>query len=386
MKNRKQLKDRLVERDGLRCSVSGEMVDSADELELTHVLPLVEGGGSGIENLILVKPQYHKLLDSEQNRSKQFFDGLSNKQRELDDREKASFEREQTYRAEIDRQKNELEELRLRLQKEQAEREATLESQMLNQRKRLADQEASIYEALQKGEMDLAARTKKLEEQSHLLQTTFIEKEKQLNLDSEELEKEKEKYKLETRKEIERRSHSYVSESLASLGESAVKYHEISRNWSALGAVSLVLGVLTGIYFGTKGLTPVEGQKEIGWSQVTFFAFKGVIVIGLFVALAKYCFTYSQSFMHESIKNGERKHAINFGKFYLETYGADAEWAQIKEAFEHWNINSSSAFSGNDADKFDPRIVEKTIQLAESFQKLSKGVKEEGGKEKKEAS
>jgi hypothetical protein len=370
VKDKKQLKERLVERDGLRCSVSGEEVDSIDELELTHILPLVEGGGSGIENLKLVKSQYHRLLDNEHNRSKQLFDGLSNKQRELDDREKASFEREQTYRSEIDRQKNELEGL----------------SQMLIQRKRLADQEASIQEMLQKSEMDLAARTKKLEEQSHLVQTTFLEREKQLNYASEELEKEKEKYKLETRKEIERRSHSYVSESLASLGESAVKYHKISRNWSALGAVSLVLGVLTGIYFGMKGLTPVEGQKEIGWSQVTFFAFKGVIVIGLFVALAKYCFTYSQSFMHESIKNGERKHAINFGKFYLETYGADAEWAQIKEAFEHWNINSSSAFSGNDADKFDPRIVEKTIQLAESFQKLSKGLKDEGGKEKKEAS
>lgn len=143
------------------------------------------------------------------------------------------------------------------------------------------------------------------------------------------------------------------------------------------------MGVLTGLYFGSKGLTPAEGHSEIAWSQVTFFAFKGIIVIGLFIALAKYSFMYSQSFMHESIKNSERRHAINFGKFYLETYGADAEWTQIKEAFEHWNINSHTAFSSGDPDKFDPRVMDKAIQLAESVQKLSKSSTEDSSKGQK---
>jgi hypothetical protein len=49
--------------------------------------------------------------------------------------------------------------------------------------------------------------------------------------------------------------------------------------------------------------------------------------------------------MREALKNADRRHAINFGKFYLESYGAAAEWSQVKEAFEHWNITGENAFS-----------------------------------------
>lgn len=61
----------------------------------------------------------------------------------------------------------------------------------------------------------------------------------------------------------------------------------------------------------------------------------------------------------------------NFGKFYLESYGANADWSQIKEAFEHWNNAPSSAFSNNDADKLDPKVMDRIAQLVESLGKIS---------------
>ncbi|MBD9356342.1 ATP synthase subunit B family protein [Methylomonas albis] len=207
---------------------------------------------------------------------------------------------------------------------------------------------------------------------AHLSKLTQ-EKERELASAFEELEREKERYREDSRKQIESRSTAYVVETLESLDKSAKKYHDIGRNWSIAGSLALVAGVATGLYFGVLGLTPLGGRPDILWSEVFFFSFKGVLVIGLFVALAKYCFTYGQSFTHEAIKNSERQHAIKFGKFYLETIGADATWVQFKEAFEHWNINSTSAFSGNDSDKFDPKIFEKVIQLAETVQKIGKG-------------
>lgn len=129
------------------------------------------------------------------------------------------------------------------------------------------------------------------------------EKEKQVTLAFEELEREKEKYREESRNKIESRASAYVNEALSSLDASAKRYHSTGRNWSVGGSIALVAGVATGLYFGILGLTPINGQTDISWAQVSFFAFKGVIVIGLFIALAKYCFAYGQSYTHEAIKN-----------------------------------------------------------------------------------
>jgi hypothetical protein len=81
--------------------------------------------------------------------------------------------------------------------------------------------------------------------------------------------------------------------------------------------------------------------------------------------------------MREALKNGDRRHAINFGKFYLESYGAAAEWSQIKEAFEHWNIAGNSSFGGEPSMPVDATALEKVVsvvmeKLAQSTQEKTK--------------
>jgi hypothetical protein len=362
MNNIREIKEKLIQRDGLRCSATGEIVNNPEELSVNYIIPRNKGGSDDLHNLTLVKRHINTLFaDEEKKRTHLLVEELRERQEELVARERANFEREQAYRLQIERQKQQLEEFRLNLQKEQSEREAVFEHEINEQRKRVMEQQ----------EM-LAVREHQAEAIKLRLTQELQEKERRIALAREELEREKEKYREESRSKIESRSSAYVNDALSSLDASAKKYHSTGRNWSIAGFVALVAGVATGVYFGAVGLTPLEGQTDVAWPQVSFFAFKGVIVIGLFIALAKYCFTYGQSFTHEAIKNSERKHAINFGKFYLETYGADAQWAQIKEAFEHWNINSTSAFSGTDSDKFDPKVFEKTIQLVETVQKIGK--------------
>lgn len=363
MKNVLDLKERLVRRDGLKCSITGEAVNSSDELSIEHIVPRNKGGTDDLDNLFLVKNHVNYIVaDDEKKRTHLLVEELKRRQEELTARERENFIREQSYRSQIEQQKQQLEEFRLSLQKEQSERQALFELEINEQRKRMMEQQSILV--MREGEVaELKSR----------LHKELQEKEREVILAFEELEREKEKYREESRSKIESRSSAYVNDALSALDSSSRKYHTVGTIWSVFGSLAIVAGVLTGLYFGVLGLTPLEGNTDISWAQVSFFAFKGVIVIGLFVALAKYCFTYGQSFTHESIKNSERKHAINFGKFYLETYGADAQWSQIKEAFEHWNINSSSAFSGNDSDKFDPKIFDKAIQFAETIQKVSKG-------------
>lgn len=379
--NLEQTKEAVAKRDGLKCSITEKPVTSLDDLRLHKVKDLhIEYLNDANEevfnpdNYILVS---NGLRPTNTKRLKVLEAELEKRINELETQEKSNYERDRVYREQIEQQRRELEILRANLISEQRSRDSRLHEESEYQAATFRKKESALIEHIEEERRKLQEQTIALEEEKSKLELKLAEHHSKISSDYAELEREKEKYKEETRKNIERRSGEYVNDSLKSLDAATTKYHSISRNWSIAGFLSLILGVATGIFFGTKGLSPAEGKDVVEWSQVVFYAFKGIIVIGLFVALSKYCFMYGQSFMHESIKNGERKHAINFGKFYLQSYGVDAQWSQVKEAFEHWNINSASAFSGHDPDKFDPKMMDKALQFVESFQKLSKSKKAE---------
>jgi len=109
----------------------------------------------------------------------------------------------------------------------------------------------------------------------------------------------------------------------------------------------------------------ISFPAQITWEFLAFTVFKGIIAIALLAGLAKYSFLFSSSYMQEALKNADRRHAINFGKFYLESYGAAADWAQVKEAFEHWNIAGANAFTRSDNSLPDVGTLEKTVALIE---------------------
>lgn len=371
MKNVTEIKKKLVERDGPRCAITGEIVTSPDELSIDYLVPRSMGGTDDLDNLILVKHHVNaSVSEDERRRTRLLLKELKERQEELSAREAETFKREQAYRKELDAQQAELERFRHQLRKEQAEREAMYQAELDSQRKAFKEQQERVHEQLKVSERAFAGRLQMLEAERTRLSQEISERENRLHLSYEELEREKQKYTEESRRKIESSSTAYVNEALGALEAATKNYHDIARNWSLLGLVSLLLGVVAATYFGLVGVTPAAGASNVDWPQVVFFGLKGIVVVVLFIAIAKYCYGYSQSFMHESIKNSERKHAINFGRFYLQSYGANADWAQVKEAFEHWNIAPSSAFSKNDADAFDPKPIERAAQLLESISKL----------------
>lgn len=367
-----EVKKKLLARDGNRCQITGEPFAGFDDMAVDHIIPQQHGGSNDLDNIRLIKKSINSLLsNTDLTRIDTLTKDLLKRQEELTKREQQSFNREQEYRYQIDKQAQELERLRSDLQIEHENRKAQI------------DHELRIHqESLKQERQLLASREQEARQLKVELQKQIEEKDLQLKAAFEELEKDKERYREESRSQIQARSNSYVNEAITALDNSAASYHTKGTLWSVGGLFSLAGGVGTGIYFGLAGMNALENPEKISWPVVSFLAFKGIIVIGLFIALAKYCFTYSQSFTHEAIKNSERKHAINFGKFYLETYGAEAQWGQVKEAFEHWNINSSSAFSGSDSDKFDPKIFDKAISIAEAVQKFGRTNNEESEKKK----
>ncbi|MEZ9722029.1 HNH endonuclease [Vibrio splendidus] len=358
------IKKKLIERDGLRCAVTGEEVNHPDELAVEHIKPRSKGGSSDLENLMLIKNEFnHSISDNEHYRTKLLFEQLKEHQNELNVREKEAFERENNYRMQIEHQKAQLDAYQAKLSDEQKESMRRLAEEEEQRKVMFMQQQEQLHK--------IEALAQKEREDAKKLQIQIIEQEKQLKQSYLQLEKDKEKYREESRKSIEQKSGVYVNDALEVLETKEKQYHLISRIWSVFGAISIAAGIFILSYLGVESFNTLEQKDAVSWSFLVLITFKGLIVVGLFIALAKYSFTFSQSYMHESLKSSERRHAINFGKFYLESYGADADWAQIKEAFEHWNISSNTAFCANSPDSFDPKTLESAANVIQAVSRLS---------------
>lgn len=265
----------------------------------------------------------------------------------------------------IREQEDRLNESRNKLKEEQLLREKEFQRELEERERLFEKRQERMFQRQKQMEQHFHERLQETELLRNRLESELSAREIALKKSEEELEQEKQKYREESRKQIESKSQSYVNTALTGLQTKEDDFHKIARIWSIVGACSIVLGILFIIYTTLSGGYSFHSGVGFSWTYFTFITFRGLIVIALFAALARYAFIYSNSYMHESLKSGERRHAINFGKFYLEAYGADASWGQIKEAFQHWNIGNESAFSKRDSGKNESateNILSNTIE------------------------
>lgn len=291
---------------------------------------------------------------SENNQNK----GIINRSRESRSREEHAMyeelmtrERELSdYRAMLRDRERELEELQTRLKNDQSERERAFHNQLKEREDFFDRREKDLFNRQKVMEEKLANRLKEVDQLRESLQNEILYKEKELNQLIVEAEKEKERYREESRQEIESKSQKFVDSALQLLKKKEEKFYNISTAWSVVGAMSIAAGIGFAIYTTISGADVYHQGSSHNLSYYIYTLFRGLIVVGLFGLLSRYAFIYSSSFMHESLKSGERLHAIKFGEFYLDAYGADANWDQLREAFENWNISGRSAFSQGSGD------------------------------------
>lgn len=257
-----------------------------------------------------------------------------------------SREAELTSYREILRQREaELEKYKNQLKEEQLEREKAFRIELRERDKLIESRERELIVRQKEMERQFKERFDEAEQLRASLQSEILRKEAELSSLLVEAEREKEKYREESRKSIESKSQKFVDSALKLLEKKEEKFHEIAKNWSLAGAASIAAGIGFAIFSMLYSADSFHSANNNSLGYYLYTLFRGLIIVGLFGALARYSFILSNSFMHESLKSGERLHAIKFGEFYLDAYGADADWNQLKEAFEHWNISSQSAFS-----------------------------------------
>jgi hypothetical protein len=159
---------------------------------------------------------------------------------------------------------------------------------------------------------------------------------------------------------IEANAAEYIEEAIRSLEKLERRNGVIGSSWYIAGFVSLILGIA----FAFVGVANIASAPERTWVDFAILSLKTIVVIGLLGACAKYAFTLGKSYVSESLKSADRIHAISFGKFYLRVFSAKATWPELKEVFQHWNIDRSSSFSSLDPSQFDPKLIESIIEIA----------------------
>lgn len=289
------------------------------------------------------------------------------RRRELANEDRKAFsEREKellSYRELIQQQEKELNNYRSRLKKEQFQREKELQLEFESREKLFADREKQLYERQREFEQRLMQRQAETEALRNHLEKEIAAREAQLQQTAFELQQEKERYNADNRKKIEETSKDYVSDALDTLETKERQFHKISKIWSGIGAGSLIVGLI--FFVAITVASVLTFPVIITWEFIVFSVFKGIVALTFAAALAKYAFLFSSSYMREALKNADRRHAINFGKFYLESYGAAAEWSQVKEAFEHWNITGENAFSPKNEKSVDIPALAKAAEIIE---------------------
>lgn len=170
----------------------------------------------------------------------------------------------------------------------------------------------------------------------------------------------KEQKAADVARRIEANAAEYIDEAIQSLRVLESRNRNFGNGWYIAGFVAL----LAGIGATYQGIASLSHIAERTWVDFAILTLKTVIVIGVLGACAKYAFTLGKSYASESLKSADRIHAISFGKFFLRVFGTQATWPELKEVFQHWNIDRTSAFTNLDASQFDPKLVDSIVEVA----------------------
>ncbi|MCW0396990.1 MULTISPECIES: toll/interleukin-1 receptor domain-containing protein [Xanthomonas] len=171
--------------------------------------------------------------------------------------------------------------------------------------------------------------------------------------------------KAEKREQVSRLVQSsaadFIQKSLQQLESREKTYQRWAYTWYGLAYITLLATVAFGVW-----RVLVTGPSTSSWPALVELAVTGVVVVSLLITLAKYAFSLGKSFMVEALRNADRRHAISFGEFYLRAHGSAIEWAEVKDALQHWNIDKGSQFIGQQTTDLDPQVFSIALELAKA--------------------
>jgi hypothetical protein len=171
----------------------------------------------------------------------------------------------------------------------------------------------------------------------------------------------------EIQKAVQVNLASFVQVAIDSQKSYESQHRTSARIWYGIGFVALFLSFTT-TFILAYNLTVAGGGSSVqsDWSRTLSLALLNVVGIAILAAIARYCYSLGKSYMSESLKSSDRIHAIRFGEFFLNIFGSKASTEDIKDAFQHWNIDRNSTFSTLDSAQIDPQVLSAAVQIISS--------------------
>lgn len=145
----------------------------------------------------------------------------------------------------------------------------------------------------------------------------------------------------------------YIKDVFVTLKQSE-KRNRAFALWLYLISVLSMISVIAVLVFAVN--------KQLQGSTIEHLIFVSVVsllICIMLISLSKLFFTLAKAFMVEAIRCSDRIHAISFGRFFLDAYGAEASREEVLQAFNSWNIdNGGSSFRNQSGEDYDPKIIE----------------------------
>jgi hypothetical protein len=164
----------------------------------------------------------------------------------------------------------------------------------------------------------------------------------------------------EQREKIKINASAYVDDALKQLQKRETRNSNIAHVWYTVGFISL----LAGIWAAITGLENLDKISQTNAWIYVIVILKSIVIVGLLIAASKYAFDLGKAHMNEALRNADRQHAISFGRFYLQAFGDRLGSAEeIKDIFQTWNIDKDSSFQKLDSNNYDPKFVEKLMEV-----------------------
>lgn len=172
-------------------------------------------------------------------------------------------------------------------------------------------------------------------------------------------EQAREEKKEEARSRVETNAAIFIENSLGELRSRESKYRWWAKVWYGAAYFTLAIGLGTAVWRAAT----LPGHLS-SWFDLAGFIAIGAVILGLLVAVARFAFMLGKSYMVEALRNSDRIHAISFGEFYLRAFPDQLDWGQVKDAFQHWNIDKGSSFLGQTVHDFDTEVFKTAIAIA----------------------
>lgn len=163
---------------------------------------------------------------------------------------------------------------------------------------------------------------------------------------------------------LERTTDSYIAKSLQALSARELRY----QRWGLCCYLVGYLTILGGLGFTVYSVI-TDAPTHTDVAAAVFAGILTVAAIGFLGAAARFAFVLGRSFMVEALRNHDRSHAIKFGEFYLKAFGDKVTWPELKEAFQHWNLDTGSSFKDQKEDSVDPQLIKSLVELLKSVKK-----------------